>query len=318
MTISEVMKETGLTKRAIRYYEEEGLIKPSVNCENNYRNYNKQDIDKLIKISLLRQMGFSIDNIRELINSPSNINDVLKAHINKINKSIKDLEKSKRLINEIIKNNEINTSHDFMEKLKILRENIEFEDKSKPGYIKRQLLKIFPGSFGKILTTHFSPFLNEPIDSEEKEKAWNEIIKYLDESEPFNYPDEFYINYSKIEEDTLEKIAEENNKEIKRLINFTPQELEEYKIKIMESLKSMNENKYFIESRQKMFKSNLDFKNRLQSRGYYDRFVNNLRIISSDYDKYQTIIQKLNDELGLYYDSCGNIRINPDESQKQE
>jgi hypothetical protein len=67
-----------------------------------------------------------------------------------------------------------------------------------------------------------------------------------------------------------------------------------------------------------MFKSSLDFKNRLQSGGYYDRFVNNLRIISSDYDKYQIIIQKLNDELGLYYDSNGNIAINSDANQEQE
>ena len=140
MTISEVMKETGLTKRAIRYYEEEGLINPLINCENNYRNYHWEDIDKLIKISLLRQIGLSIDSIKGLIDSPSSINDVLKTHINKIDNSIKDLEKSKNLINEIIQNNKINTSHDFMEKLKNLRKNIELEDKSKPGYIKRQLL----------------------------------------------------------------------------------------------------------------------------------------------------------------------------------
>lgn len=303
------MKKTGLTKRAIRYYEEEGLINPSINNENSYRDYHCEDIDKLIKISLLRQIGLSIDNIKELVNSPTSINDVLKLHLDKIDKSIKDLEKSKNLINEIIENNNINSANDFMEKLKSLRENIELVDKNKFGYIKRQLLKIFPGSFGKMLILHFSPFLNEPIDDENKENAWIDIIKYLDEAEPFNYPLEFYNNSEYFSDNVLEKITAENNKEIQRLINYTPQELEEYKIKVMESVKSMNENKAFVESRQKMFKSSSDFKNRLQSNGYYDRFINNLRILSSDYDKYQRIIEKLNHELGLYYDSNGNIAV---------
>lgn len=309
MTISEVMKETGLTKRAIRYYEEEGLINPSINTENSYRDYHSEDIDKLIKISLLRQIGLSIDNIKELINSPASINDVLKLHLDKIDKGIKDLEKSKNLINEIIGNNKIDSSHDFMEKLKTLRGNIELEDKNKFGYIRRQLLKIFPGPFGKMLILHSSPFLNDPVDDENKEKAWIEIVKYLDEAEPFNYPLEFYNNSEDFSDDVLEKITAENNKEIQSLINYTPQELEEYKIKVMDSIKSMNENKAFVESLQKMFKSSLDFKNRLQTNGYYDRFVKNLRILSSDYDKYQRIIEKLNDELGLYYDSNGNIAV---------
>ncbi|KNY29832.1 MerR family transcriptional regulator [Pseudobacteroides cellulosolvens] len=316
MTISEVMRQTGLTKRAIRYYEEEGLINPSINNENSYRDYHSEDIDKLIKISLLRQIGLSIDNIKELVNSPTSINDVLKLHLDKINRNIKDLEKSKNLINEIIENNKINSTNDFMEKLKSLKENIELEDKNKFGYIKRQLLKIFPGSFGKMLILHFSPFLNDPVDDEDKEKAWNDIVKFLDEAEPFNYPQEFYNNSGDFSDDVLEKIAAENNKEIQSLLNYTPQELEEYKIKFMESLNSMNENKDFVEIRQKMWKSNLDFKNRLQSSGYYDRFVNNLRILSSDYDKYQTILQKLNDELGLYYDSDGNIAVNSSVDQK--
>ncbi|HEY9060020.1 MAG TPA: MerR family transcriptional regulator [Pseudobacteroides sp.] len=312
MTISEAIKETGLTKRAIRFYEEEGLINPAANPENGYRNFSSKDIDRLIKISLLRQLGLSIDNIKELINSPDSIIGVLTSHLDKIDKTIKTLEKSKDLINEIIADNNIKNSNDFMTKLKSLRDHFEYEDKTKSGYVKRQLLKIFPGSFGKMLILHFSPFLNDPIDSKDKEKAWGEIVSFLDKSEPFKYPDEFGKNLDCIPEDTLLEIAKEQNKEIQAIINYTPQELEEYKTKIIDSIRSLNQNKEFIENRQKTWQTNLDLKNSLLSEGYYDRFVRNLRIISSDYDKYQEILNKLNADLGLYYDETGNIQIPQD------
>lgn len=307
MTISEAIKETGLTKRAIRFYEEEGLISPAVNPENGYRNFSSEDIDRLIKISLLRQLGLSIDNIKELINSPGSIIGILTSHLVKIDKNIKALEKSKVLINEIISDNSIKDSNDFMAKLKSLRDHFEYEDKSKSGYVKRQLLKIFPGSFGKMITIHFSPFLNDPIDNTDKEKAWDEIISYLDEAVPFKYPEEFGENSDIIPSHILLEILKEQNKEIQALINYTPQELEEYKIKIIDSIKSLSQNKDFIENRQKTWKTNLELKSSLLSGGYYDKFVKNLRIISSDYDKYQEILNKLNDDLGLYYDETGNI-----------
>jgi DNA-binding transcriptional MerR regulator len=312
LTISEAIKETGLTKRAIRFYEEEGLINPAINTGNSYRNYSSDDIDRLIKISLLRQLGLSIDSIKELINFPTSINAVLKTHLDKIDKNIKDLKKSRNLITDIIENNNISNSHDFMNKLKSLRDHIEYEDKNKPGYIERQLLKIFPGTFGKMIILHFSPFLNDPIDDTKKEKAWNEIIRYLDEAEPFKYPDKFGENLDSIPDNILIEIAKENNKEVQRLINYTPQELEEYKIKIIESIKSINQNKELVENRQKTWETNMDLKNRLSSGGYYDRFVKNLRIISSNYDKFQEILAKLNDELDLYYDHNGNIAIPQD------
>ena len=53
MRINEVMKETGLTKKAIYYYENEGLIKPQKDPENNYRNYTEEEVRKLIIINIL-------------------------------------------------------------------------------------------------------------------------------------------------------------------------------------------------------------------------------------------------------------------------
>lgn len=44
MNIKIVSEKTGLTKKAIKYYESEGLINPSKNNGNNYREYSDEDI----------------------------------------------------------------------------------------------------------------------------------------------------------------------------------------------------------------------------------------------------------------------------------
>ncbi|MGN1295890.1 MAG: MerR family transcriptional regulator, partial [Bacilli bacterium] len=65
MLINEVMKITGLTKRAIRFYERKGLL--SIQRQGNgYRIYSDEDIIILKKIKLLRSCGISISNIKLL------------------------------------------------------------------------------------------------------------------------------------------------------------------------------------------------------------------------------------------------------------
>lgn len=52
MNISDVAKKTGLTSKAIRFYEEKGLITAPMRTDNGYRCYSAQHIDEL---TLLRQ-----------------------------------------------------------------------------------------------------------------------------------------------------------------------------------------------------------------------------------------------------------------------
>ncbi|MCC7803023.1 MerR family transcriptional regulator, partial [Escherichia coli] len=52
MNISDVAKITGLTSKAIRFYEEKGLVTPPMRSENGYRTYTQQHLNEL---TLLRQ-----------------------------------------------------------------------------------------------------------------------------------------------------------------------------------------------------------------------------------------------------------------------
>ena len=65
MNIKEIEERSGLTRANIRYYEQEGLLAPA-RRENKYRDYSEEDLETLLRIALLRNLGFSLDEIRRL------------------------------------------------------------------------------------------------------------------------------------------------------------------------------------------------------------------------------------------------------------
>jgi DNA-binding transcriptional MerR regulator len=68
LRIQEVADETGLTPRAIRYYEEVGLLAPAARSEGAYRLYDAEDLARLRFIKGLREdAGFSLAEIRQLL-----------------------------------------------------------------------------------------------------------------------------------------------------------------------------------------------------------------------------------------------------------
>ncbi|MBZ7526876.1 Cu(I)-responsive transcriptional regulator [Klebsiella oxytoca] len=74
MNISDVAKKTGLTSKGIRFYEEKGLVTPPLRSENGYRSYSQQHLDELTLLRQARQVGFNLEECRELIflfNDPS-------------------------------------------------------------------------------------------------------------------------------------------------------------------------------------------------------------------------------------------------------
>ena len=68
MKRSEVEKITGLTRKAILYYEDKGLIRPHKE-ENNYRSYSQKDVDRLLQISIHRKLGLNISEIKNILST---------------------------------------------------------------------------------------------------------------------------------------------------------------------------------------------------------------------------------------------------------
>ena len=68
LRIQEVAADTGLTPRAIRYYEELGLLAPAARSDGAYRLYDAEDLERLRFIRGLRDdAGFSLAEIGQLL-----------------------------------------------------------------------------------------------------------------------------------------------------------------------------------------------------------------------------------------------------------
>ena len=68
LRINEVAAEAGLTTRAVRYYEEMGLLEPAARSDGDYRLYDQSDLERLLFIRSLRDdAGFSLAQIGQLL-----------------------------------------------------------------------------------------------------------------------------------------------------------------------------------------------------------------------------------------------------------
>ncbi len=69
-TISQVAKLTGISTRALQYYDEIGLLKPSSLTRSGYRLYDDEALQKLQQILFFKELGFSLKEIREIMQKP--------------------------------------------------------------------------------------------------------------------------------------------------------------------------------------------------------------------------------------------------------
>lgn len=124
MRIKDVCKETGLTDRAIRLYINNRLINPDF-TENyagrkNY-SFNEDDVERLKKIAVLRKYNFSLNDIKEMLESNNSINLILEKHLNHTKQNF---EESSMILTNL--NNAFNSTVDTVEDLcNILSENLE-------------------------------------------------------------------------------------------------------------------------------------------------------------------------------------------------
>ncbi|MFQ8704569.1 MAG: MerR family transcriptional regulator [Thomasclavelia sp.] len=103
--ISQFSKISGLTIKALRYYDEKGILIPNYrNNENKYRYYSDDDLKKALLIKLLRSLDFSIMEITEILDLVKNKEDLTYILQEKIKHIEKNISKEKDLIKKINNN----------------------------------------------------------------------------------------------------------------------------------------------------------------------------------------------------------------------
>ena len=96
MTSGEMAKKAGVSQKAIRLYDEKGLLKPTDYSEGNYRLYDEAALQILEKIVALKQIGFSLEEIRDNLKSgeAGDIKDALEIQLQKMEEKKYRLEKT--------------------------------------------------------------------------------------------------------------------------------------------------------------------------------------------------------------------------------
>lgn len=90
MTIKEVEQQLGLSRTTIRFYEREHLITPKRDG-NTYREYSEEDIATLKKIVILRKLGFSIEEIKDLLEENVPLQELLEKNIQELQEKVNEL-----------------------------------------------------------------------------------------------------------------------------------------------------------------------------------------------------------------------------------
>ena len=288
MLLNEIVKEVGMTKRAIKYYEEKGLL--SVKKDNNgYRNYTKEDVETLKKISIYRKLGICIDDIKKLLET----ND-------------------KRILLDVY-HQKLQEKQTQKSELEALKEYIDDGDPDKANElldyetIENAIESMLPEEeWADYLISHFKPFLNVRIKTSEQKQALKNILEYCENTSlktPFMMKLGIKLSGGIVKET---RTADEM---ISYYRDMSEEEYERLKDGVLKGakLKSgiLKYHPSYIAQR-KMMKE-------YQDKGYNDIFIPNLMILSPKYGEYKRALDSINDricrELGLHYDSNFNLVI---------
>lgn len=165
MYIHEAAERSGTTKKAIEYYCMKGLLSPRVS-ENGYKDFSEEDVACLKKISLLRNLGVSVEDIRELLSGKDDT--ALRRTIEKQETILRRRKEQ----NEMLKELEASQDWDAVYLKAAAAESRQS--------VTDRLTAAFPGFWGKYLALHFGQFLQGPVRTGDQEKALREVCDYLD------------------------------------------------------------------------------------------------------------------------------------------
>ena len=93
MKINEVEAQVGITKKNIRFYEEQGLLSPRRNSENGYRDYGEAEVAILRRIKLMRKLGVPLEEIRRM-QAGGTVADGMRRHLVTLERDRHSLEQS--------------------------------------------------------------------------------------------------------------------------------------------------------------------------------------------------------------------------------
>jgi len=108
VTIGQAAKQTGLSAKMIRYYEEAGLLKKAHRTDAGYRLYNSQQLQQLSFIKQARTLGFSIAQVSSLLDlwrnpqrSSKEVKQLAEQHLDEIKQKVAELQQMQKVLQQL-------------------------------------------------------------------------------------------------------------------------------------------------------------------------------------------------------------------------
>lgn len=289
MLINETSKMTKLTKKAIEYYIKQNLVSPNI-LKNGYRDFCENDIEQLKKISVLRKLGLTIEEIRIVLTDQTG-NILQKLAIQK-ELNMQREQAKKAMLDQL----SCNKNYDEITiQLKAIEQNV---------IICEKLLDAFPGYYGRFICLHFAQFLNEPITTSQQEAAYQEIIAFLDNIQIIDFP-EYLQRY------LMENTKQISIEDINKIIKNTKQSIENPEQFLLQNKEVLKQYLVFRKSDEykhlpvcKIQSLLKEFNN---TSGYYEIFIPAMKRLSVSYAKYYRQIEAANEKLLTQYPEIAEI-----------
>lgn len=100
--IGEIVERTGLTARALHFYEEQGLIGPISRSAAGHRLYCQSDLLRLQQIRTLRQLGVSLADMPSLLNNTNQLVPQLKQQLSKLHQQRQSIQRIEDKLSKLV------------------------------------------------------------------------------------------------------------------------------------------------------------------------------------------------------------------------
>ena len=125
--VEEVSRLSGISKRTLQYYDDEGIL-PAKRSKENYRLYDEVAMEKLWEILWYKEMGFQLSEIKEILVMPKKEREeYFEQKVKSIGEKIQDLEEQRKFVRHIEKygtvpetNNRVGEIYSYKEQIKYI------------------------------------------------------------------------------------------------------------------------------------------------------------------------------------------------------
>ena len=285
MLINEAARKCGITKKAVQYYVEQGLVDPKV-LENGYRDFSEEDTKVLKRVVLYRKLGLSIREIRRVLEDRGEISGIFYQRELELEQEKTKQEWLKRL-----------AAGEAIEDLEP-----EIDPLSSNTIIIQKLGELFPGYYGKIIRLHFSRYLTGKVEMEEQKKAFHQIIEFFDRVPEIRLPDDLREYLDACME---EGSGEEETERLRRVLQeqeYALQNLDEFvrnHKKVLDDYQKYRQTEEYQNSPACRLMETM--KQICAANGYDDTFIPAMRKLSPLYNEHYEQLLKANEQFTKSY-----------------